>query len=142
MALVALRALERSTRRRDGARQPPRCATGSRRVPPDVDGDRGRRAAGARRGLPARLAPVGGRAPDAGAARGRAALRPDVLTGYGLRTLSEGHPQFDPTPTTAAAVWPFDSWIGWGGLRAAGFEREAERVRTGVLAALERLGGA
>jgi len=40
------------------------------------------------------------------------------------------------------AVWPFDSWLGWGGLRAAGFEAEAERVRTGVLDALERLGGA
>jgi glycogen debranching enzyme len=37
-------------------------------------------------------------------------------------------------------VWPFDSWLGWGGLRAAGFAAEAERVRAGVLAALDRLG--
>jgi glycogen debranching enzyme len=39
-------------------------------------------------------------------------------------------------------VWPFDSWIGWGGLRAAGREVDAERVRRGVLAALDRLGDA
>jgi glycogen debranching enzyme len=39
-------------------------------------------------------------------------------------------------------VWPFDSWFGWGGLRSVGREREAERVRTGALAALDLLGDA
>jgi len=39
-------------------------------------------------------------------------------------------------------VWPFDSWLGWGGLRRAGRAAEAERVRSGVLAALDRLGRA
>ena len=39
-------------------------------------------------------------------------------------------------------MWPFDSWIGWGGLRAAGRLDEAERVRAGVLSALEQLGRA
>jgi glycogen debranching enzyme len=67
---------------------------------------------------------------------------PDVLTDFGLRTLSSSHPQFSPEAYHRGAVWPFDSWLGWGGLRAAGFEAEAERVRTGVLDALERLGGA
>jgi glycogen debranching enzyme len=65
---------------------------------------------------------------------------PDVLTGYGLRTLSARHPQFRADAYHRGAVWPFDSWFGWGGLRAAGHEAAAERVRTGVLAALERLG--
>ena len=37
-------------------------------------------------------------------------------------------------------MWPFDSWLGWGGLRAAGAAEAAERVRAGVLAALDRLG--
>lgn len=68
--------------------------------------------------------------------------RPDVLTGWGLRTLSSEHPQVAPDAYHRGAVWPFDSWLGWGGLRAAGREAEAERVRSGVLAALERLGGA
>jgi glycogen debranching enzyme len=37
-------------------------------------------------------------------------------------------------------VWPFDSWLGWGGLRAAGHPETAERVRQGVLAGVERIG--
>jgi glycogen debranching enzyme len=81
---------------------------------------------------------------DPGAAE-RAAERlvaPDVLTAYGLRTLSERHPRFVPGAYHRGAVWPFDSWLGWGGLRAAGRLREAERVRTGVLAALDELGRA
>lgn len=67
---------------------------------------------------------------------------PDVLTDFGLRTLSSSHSQFAPEAYHRGAVWPFDSWLGWAGLRAAGFDAEAERVRTGVLEALERLGEA
>jgi glycogen debranching enzyme len=67
---------------------------------------------------------------------------PDVLTDFGVRTLSSDHPQFASEAYHRGAVWPFDCWLGWGGLRAAGFADEAERVRTGVLSALERLGGA
>ena len=49
---------------------------------------------------------------------------------------------FEPHAYHRGSVWPFDSWLGWGGLRAAGRAEEAERVRTGVLAALDRLGRA
>ena len=66
--------------------------------------------------------------------------RPDILTAYGLRTLSSESPVFAPHAYHRGSVWPFDSWLGWGGLRAAGRTEEAERVRTGVLAALDRLG--
>jgi glycogen debranching enzyme len=65
---------------------------------------------------------------------------PDVLTGFGLRTLSDRHPQFDAFSYHRGSVWPFDSWLGWGGLRAAGRAEEAERVRAGVLAGVERIG--
>jgi len=68
--------------------------------------------------------------------------RPDILTDFGLRTLSSEHPQFDPGAYHRGAVWAFDSWLGWGGLRAAGQTAQAERVRRGVLAAVERLGDA
>ena len=64
---------------------------------------------------------------------------PDVLSPFGLRTLSADHPAFRPRAYHRGGVWPFDSWLGWGGLRAAGQEEAAERVRTGVLAALDRL---
>jgi glycogen debranching enzyme len=68
--------------------------------------------------------------------------RPDVLTDFGLRTLSSEHPQFSAAAYHRGAVWPFDSWLGWGGLRAAGRESAAERVRRGVLDAINRLGDA
>jgi glycogen debranching enzyme len=79
------------------------------------------------------------------AARDAAAERlcaPDVLTDHGLRTLSSESPVFAPDAYHRGAVWPFDSWLGWGGLRHAGRAAEAERVRTGVLDALDRLGRA
>jgi glycogen debranching enzyme len=76
--------------------------------------------------------------PVAGAAERLAA--PDVLTAFGLRTLSETSPVFDAFGYHRGAVWPFDSWLGWGGLRAAGHAEAAGRVRAGVLDALGRLG--
>ncbi|HET8757626.1 MAG TPA: hypothetical protein VFM58_16525 [Solirubrobacteraceae bacterium] len=79
------------------------------------------------------------------AARDAAAERlcaPDILTDHGLRTLSSASPVFDPHAYHRGSVWPFDSWLGWGGLRAAGRAAEAERVRRGVIAALDRLGHA
>ncbi|MBV9808218.1 MAG: hypothetical protein JO286_13590 [Solirubrobacterales bacterium] len=81
-------------------------------------------------------------APAERAAYAERLCRPDVLTDFGLRTLSSAHPQFSPGAYHRGAVWPFDSWLGWGGLRGAGRTAEAERVRAGVLAALERLGDA
>ena len=109
-----------------------------------VDGARGRRGAGAGGRLAARLAAVGGRARRGRRGRGGAErlVQPDVLTPFGLRTLSSEHPAFRPRAYHRGAVWPFDCWLGWGGLRAAGRDAEAERVRAGVLAALDRLGRA
>jgi glycogen debranching enzyme len=80
-----------------------------------------------------------------GEARERAAerlCRPDVLTPWGLRTLSAEHPMHVPDAYHRGAVWPFDSWLGWAGLRAAGREGPAEELRRGALAAIESLGGA
>jgi glycogen debranching enzyme len=65
---------------------------------------------------------------------------PDVLTDFGLRTLSERHPRFDAFSYHRGSVWPFDSWLGWAGLRAVGRLEEAERVRAGVMAGVERIG--
>jgi len=79
----------------------------------------------------------------AGCASAGAAERlgqPDVLTGFGLRTLSDRHPRFAAHAYHRGSVWPFDCWLGWGGLRAAGLDEQAERVRAGVLEALDRLG--
>ncbi len=79
---------------------------------------------------------------EAAAAAAERLVQPDVLTPFGLRTLSSEHPAFRTRAYHRGAVWPFDCWLGWGGLRAAGRAAEAERVRAGVLAALDRLGRA
>jgi glycogen debranching enzyme len=68
--------------------------------------------------------------------------QPDVLTPFGVRTLSSRHPQFGAHAYHRGAVWPFDSWLSWGGLRAAGHLEAAEQVRRGVLTALDTLGRA
>jgi glycogen debranching enzyme len=80
--------------------------------------------------------------PDARDVAAERLCAPDVLTDHGLRTLSSESRVFAPDAYHRGAVWPFDSWLGWGGLRRAGRPAEAERVRTGVLDALDRLGRA
>ncbi len=67
--------------------------------------------------------------------------RPDLLTAYGVRTLSATHPAFRVDGYHRGAVWPFDSWLCWGGLRRAGYDDAAARVRDGVRRAVRRLGG-
>jgi glycogen debranching enzyme len=67
--------------------------------------------------------------------------QPDILTGYGLRTLSSDSPVFGPDRYHRGSIWPFDSWLGWGGLHSAGRFEEADALRHGVLAAIDKLGG-
>ncbi|HEY5709442.1 MAG TPA: hypothetical protein VIS51_08600 [Solirubrobacterales bacterium] len=68
--------------------------------------------------------------------------RPDVFTPWGLRTLSSEHPLYAADAYHRGAVWPFDSWLGWGGLRATGETEKAEQLRQGVLEAVEAIGQA
>jgi glycogen debranching enzyme len=84
---------------------------------------------------------AGALAPAPAAAAAERLCRPDVLTEFGLRTLSSRAPAFRAHAYHRGSIWPFDSWLGWSGLRACGRAAEAERVRAGVLAAIERLGG-
>ena len=58
--------------------------------------------------------------PEAARAAADRLREPDVLTELGLRTLAASDPNFAPDGYHRGAVWPFDSWLGWGGLRAAG----------------------
>jgi glycogen debranching enzyme len=67
---------------------------------------------------------------------------PDVLAPWGLHTLSSKHLQYAADAYHRGAIWPFDSWLGWGGLRAAGRLDAAEKLRLGVLRAIEAIGGA
>ncbi len=67
--------------------------------------------------------------------------RPDITTPFGLRTLASSAPTFDWRAYHRGAIWPFDTWLGWAGLRAAGRGQEADQLRCGVLDALDRIEG-
>ena len=143
VTVAALRALARLTGDADWDRRADRLrAEITARFLPDVvlleDGGRPVHGAGSQLGW---LLWADAIDPTAVPAAAERLARPDIRTPYGLRTLADSAPAFAPDAYHRGAIWPFDSWLGWGGLRAAGFEAEAEAVRTGVLAAIERLGG-
>jgi glycogen debranching enzyme len=77
---------------------------------------------------------------DTAAAAAARLRQPDILTPYGLRTLSAEHAGFFPSAYHRGAIWPFDNWIGWLGLRAYGAHEAANSVRSGVLEAVAQLG--
>jgi len=63
-------------------------------------------------------------------------LQPDMLTPWGLRTLSEHAYYYNPIMYHCGAVWPFDNAIAIIGLRRYGFKAEAERIARGVMHAV------
>ncbi|HSP08291.1 MAG TPA: glycogen debranching N-terminal domain-containing protein [Candidatus Dormibacteraeota bacterium] len=73
-------------------------------------------------------------------ARGRAAgarlMKPDMFSGWGVRTLSDRHPSYDPHSYQRGSVWPHDSVIAAAGLRRYGMVEEAWTVLDGVLGAV------
>ncbi len=83
---------------------------------------------------------AGALSPDAAAQVAERLTRPDVLTSYGVRTLASSHPAFLTEGYHRGAVWPFDSWLCWGGLRRAGYDEAADQVRDGVRRAVGSLG--
>lgn len=66
-------------------------------------------------------------------------LQPDLLTRYGVRTLATSEPAYRPDGYHRGAIWPFDNWFAWGGLRAIGHPA-ADVVRDGVRAGVAQLG--
>jgi glycogen debranching enzyme len=73
-------------------------------------------------------------------ARGRAAgerlMKPDMFSGWGVRTLSDQHPSYDPHSYQRGSVWPHDSVIAAAGLRRYGLVEEAWTVLDGLLGAV------
>lgn len=58
----------------------------------------------------------------------RRLLAPDMLSGWGIRTLSSRNPAFDPIGYHTGTVWPHDNGIVAHGLRTYGFIAECHRV--------------
>ncbi|HEX9988938.1 MAG TPA: amylo-alpha-1,6-glucosidase [Chloroflexia bacterium] len=55
-------------------------------------------------------------------------MSPDMLCGWGIRTLSESEPSFNPMSYHNGSVWPHDNGIIAAGLRRYGFHHEAMKV--------------
>ena len=64
---------------------------------------------------------------------------PDIRTPLGLRTLAASHHGFRPDGYHTGAVWPFDTWLGAGGLDAVE-PGSGDELRRGVVDAVNRLG--
>jgi glycogen debranching enzyme len=67
---------------------------------------------------------------------GRRLLMPDMFTGWGVRTLSDLHPSYDPHSYQRGSVWPHDTVIAAAGLRRYGMDEHAWRMIDGLLAAV------
>ncbi len=65
-------------------------------------------------------------------------LAEDLFSGWGLRTLSERHPAYDPFSYHRGSVWPHDTAIAVAGLRRYGFAAAADRLAEALLEAADR----
>jgi glycogen debranching enzyme len=74
--------------------------------------------------------------PQRGRRAGERLLQPDLFSGWGLRTLSDQHPAYDPHAYQRGSVWPHDTVIAAAGLRRYGLTERAWRLLDGLLAAV------
>lgn len=64
-----------------------------------------------------------------------ALMAPDMFSGWGVRTLSERAPRFNPMSYHNGSVWPHDNTMIAAGLAAYGFKRQALQIFEGLFAA-------
>jgi glycogen debranching enzyme len=62
----------------------------------------------------------------------------DMFTGWGVRTLAESHPGYNPVGYHTGSVWPHDSALIAFGLRRYGFDEDFTLIFEGLLEAASR----
>ncbi len=60
-------------------------------------------------------------------------MRPDMFSGWGIRTLSSEHPRYDPLAYQQGSVWSFDNALIVSGFRRYGQDEAALRVTAATL---------
>ena len=70
--------------------------------------------------------------PDRAAKVAEALLAPDFFNGFGVRTLAEGEPRFNPMSYHNGSVWPHDTALCAQGLARYGFRDGAVRMLSGL----------
>jgi len=66
---------------------------------------------------------------------------PEMLTGWGIRTLASSMARYNPVSYHNGSVWPHDSAICAAGLARYGFHELAEKVTVGLFEAAQAFGG-
>ncbi len=64
----------------------------------------------------------------------------DMFTGWGVRTLAQSHPAYNPVGYHTGSVWPHDSALIAFGLRRYGFDEDFTLIFEGMLEAASRFG--
>jgi glycogen debranching enzyme len=62
-------------------------------------------------------------------------MAPDMFSGWGVRTLSDGHPSFNPFAYHLGSVWPVEQATFALGFRRYGLDRHLDRLVEAVFAA-------
>jgi glycogen debranching enzyme len=62
----------------------------------------------------------------------------DMFTGWGVRTLAQSHPSYNPVGYHTGSVWPHDSALIAFGLRRYGFDEDFTLIFEGLLEAASR----
>ena len=71
--------------------------------------------------------------PEHAASVAQRVMRPDMFSGWGVRTLSADHPAFDPLAYQQGSVWSFDNALIVSGLRRYDEDAAALRVTAATL---------
>jgi glycogen debranching enzyme len=75
--------------------------------------------------------------PDKAARTAQRLLQEDMWSGWGIRTLSEQNPAYNPLAYQRGSVWPQDNGIIAEGFKRYGLVNEANRVTRGIFDAIE-----
>jgi glycogen debranching enzyme len=67
-------------------------------------------------------------------------MGPEMFTGWGVRTLADTHPAYNPVGYHTGSVWPHDSALIAFGLRRYGFDEDFTLIFEGLLEAASRFG--
>lgn len=68
-------------------------------------------------------------------------MKPDLLTSWGIRTLSDQAYYYDPFKYQCGTVWPFDNAVIALGMQHYGFNNQAREIARLVLEAVQLSGG-
>ena len=60
----------------------------------------------------------------------------DMMTPYGIRTLSSHSSKFNPCQYQSGSIWPNDNWMILKGLKSSGFTKEADLLRSHLIDAM------